>query len=170
MMGNFNASDPAGRISRRFAPRNSVTVAIHDKEMPFAYGIVTNISPSGACVVTATPLPTGSTVYLKVSFYRRPDMFEAKARVVWSREDHRRAMAQEPQSGQGLLFHGVQFADVPTAQRARLLQMLDSKDFQLVFSPKSGEFDAFMNELSEDLKRLVDIFEKETGKNELPRD
>lgn len=170
MMGDVNVSDPAGRISRRFAPRNSVTVAIHDKETPFAYGIVTNISPSGACVVTATPLPTGSTVHLKVSFYRRPDMFEAKARVVWSREDNQQTLAQEPESQRGLLFHGMQFAEVPTAQRARLLQLLDSKDFQVVFSPKSGEFDVLMSELSEDLNRLGVKFEQVTGKSKSSRD
>lgn len=168
-MGEFHISDPTGRISRRFAPRNSVTVAIQDVDKPFAYGIVTNISPSGACVVTATPLPTGSTVYLKVSFYRRPDMFESKARIVWSREDSQQITGLGKGPTQSLLFHGIQFSDVPTSQRARLLQMLDSKDFQLVFSPKSGEFDALMSELSDDLNRLGDKFEHETGKDELPQ-
>jgi hypothetical protein len=141
-----------------------VTVAIHNQEAPFAYGIVTNISPSGACVVTATPLPTGAKVYLRVSFYKHPDMFETNARVIWSREDSR--LKQQSDAIDGLLFHGVQFAEVPTKQRARLLQMLDSPEFQLVFSPGSGEFDSFMTELSEDLNRLGAKFRQETGNSE----
>lgn len=149
------------RVSRRFAPRNSVTVAVHDRDYPFAYGIVTNISPSGACVVTATPLPTGTTVFLKVSFYKQPDMFETKARVVWSREDSRIEKGWE--AIEGLLFHGVQFAETPTKQRSRLLQLLDSEEFQLVYSPQSCDFDTLMSELSEDLNKLGSKFGKKTG-------
>ena len=167
-MAEFYGSHTPARLSRRFAPRKSVTVAIHEKDTAFAYGIVTNISPSGACVVTATPLPTGSTVFLRVSFYRRPEMFETKARVVWSREDTRHQ--DSPDVTQGLLFHGMQFADVPTAQRARLLQLLDSSEFQLVFSPRSGEFDALMSEINDDLNRLGAKVGRETGATEPPTD
>jgi hypothetical protein len=138
-----------------------VTVAIHDRENPFAYGVVTNISHSGACVVTATPLPTGTTVFLRISFYQQPDMFETKARVVWSREDSRKE--KEPENPEGFLFHGVQFAETPTKQRSRLLQLLDSTEFQLVYSPRSCDFDTFMNELSDDLNKLGSKFGQETG-------
>jgi hypothetical protein len=151
------------RLSRRFAPRNSVTVAIHDRDIPFAYGVVTNISPSGACVVTANPLPTGTTVFLRVSFYRQPDMFETKARVVWSRQGGRN---EKLDAMEGLLFHGVQFAETSTNQRSHLLQLLDSKEFQLVYSPQSCDFDTFMNELSEDLHKVGSKFGRETGSDE----
>jgi hypothetical protein len=141
-----------------------VTVAIHDRDNPFAYGVITNISPTGACVITAAPLPTGTTVFLRISFYKQPEMFETKARVVWSREDRR--SEKGPEAVEGFLFHGVQFAETPTKQRSRLLQLLDSAEFQLVYSPQSRDFDTFMSELSEDLNKLGSKFGQETGNPE----
>jgi hypothetical protein len=152
------------RISRRFAPRNSVTVAIQEQEDPFAYGIVTNISPSGACLVTAKPLPTGSKVHLQVSFYQQADLFVTDARVVWSRDDRRSLEKDDPLKG--FIIHGVEFSGLPTNQRARLLHMLDSPDFQLVYSPNNGEFDSLMSELGDDLKQLGSKFTRETGGKE----
>jgi hypothetical protein len=163
MMEAGASARPPARVSRRFAPRNSVTVAIHDSDNPFAYGVVTNISPSGACLVTANPLPTGTTVFLRVSFYRQPDMFETKARVVWSRQG---GQDEKLDTMEGLLFHGVQFAETSTNQRSHLLQLLDSTEFQLVYSPQSCDFDTFMSELSEDLNKLGSKFGQETGSNE----
>ncbi len=149
------------RASRRFAPRNSAMVAIHDDDAPFAYGVVTNISPSGACVVTTTSLPTGSTVFLRVSFYQQPEMLETRGRIVWSREDRMGNPIHEPMDA--FLFHGVQFYGISTKQRSRLHQLLDSSEFQVVFVPGSGEFESLMNELSDDLKQLGAKVEKDAG-------
>jgi hypothetical protein len=160
-MGEIFENLAPARISRRFAPRNSVTVAIQDAESPFAYGVVTNISPSGACLVTAKPLPTGSTVQLRVSFHRQPELFEARARVVWSRDDNRNLEGDDPL--RGLLLHGVEFSGIPTNQRVKLLQLLDSPDFQLVYSPNNGEFESLMSELGDDLRQLGTKFTRETG-------
>jgi hypothetical protein len=160
-MGEIFENLAPARISRRFAPRNSVTVAIQDQDSPFAYGVVTNISPSGACLVTAKPLPTGSTVHLRVSFYLQPELFEAQARVVWSRDDKRNLEGDDPL--RGFLFHGVEFSGIPTNQRAKLLHMLDSPDFQLIYSPNNGEFESLMSELGDDLKQLGTKFTRETG-------
>jgi hypothetical protein len=88
-------------------------------------------------------------------------MFETKARVVWSREDSRSEKESEPVKG--LLFHGVQFAETPTKQRSRLLQLLDTTEFRLVYAPQSCDFDTFMNELAEDLNKLGSKFGRETG-------
>ncbi len=160
-MEELQGNSSSSRASRRFVPRNSAMVAIHDDDAPFAFGVVTNISPSGACVVTTTPLPTGSNVFLKVSFYRQPEMLETRARVIWSREDRLGNPIQEPKNA--FLFHGVHFYSISTRQRSKLYQLLDSSEFQVVFAPGSGEFESLMNELSDDLKRLGAKFEKETG-------
>jgi hypothetical protein len=138
-----------------------VTVAIQNYSTPFAYGVVTNISPSGACLVTAKPLPTGSKVHLQVSFYQQPDLFETDARVVWSRDDRRSLEDQGPIKG--FLFHGVEFSDIPTNQRARLLHMLDSQDFQVIYTPDNGEFESLMSDLGDALKQLGAKFNNETG-------
>ena len=163
-MAETQGNSSSARGSRRFAPRNSAMVAIHDEDAPFAYGVVTNISPSGACVVTTTPLPTGSNVLLKVSFYRQPEMLETRARIIWSREDRLGNPIREPDDA--FLFHGVQFYGISTRQRSKLHQLLDSSEFQVVFAPGSGEFESLMNELSDDLKQLGVKFEKETGVHE----
>src|SRR3970040_3017824 len=78
-----NISHP-NRSSRPWTPRKPVTVAFQDGETSLAYGVVTNISETGACVVTDSEVGQGRIVLLRMSFYRHADLFETEARVVWS--------------------------------------------------------------------------------------
>ena len=72
------------RASARFVPRRSVTVAFEGGENPTAYGVVANLSESGACVWTDARLETGEHVRLSLSFAREPLPVPAEGQVVWS--------------------------------------------------------------------------------------
>ena len=80
MEGNLTQN----RSSPRLTPRTPVTVAVQDGETSLAYGVVTNISETGACVMTDTTVGKGRIVMLRMSFYRHADLLETPARIVWS--------------------------------------------------------------------------------------
>lgn len=147
------------RDSRRFAPRNSATVALSHSKTRLSYGVVLNISDTGACVVTQAPLPPLGTVQLQISFYQHPDILETRGRVVWSRRgDH-----LGPQLA-GALLNGIQFEELGGDQRRRLNKLLASPQFQLTFAPKSRDFEMLLNDLKEELDRLALRLERDTGR------
>ena len=154
------------RRAKRYEPRNYVTVAFHRDNVPSAYGLISNISPRGACVVTTTPLSKGTEVFLKLSFYQHSEIFEIRARILWCRENINRK--NQKQGFQGLLFHGVQFLELPDSQRTMLIDLLESPEFDLQYSllaspPNSGEFEELERDLREDLQQLGERFRKDIG-------
>jgi hypothetical protein len=106
------------RRSKRFLPKDSVTVALLTKDHPVAYGVVTDISEAGACVVTDTPLATNRPVTLQMSFHGT-GMLAAGGRVVWSE-------ATQPARRVQGARHGVEFTKLSTAERRQLQRILDS--------------------------------------------
>ena len=149
------------RASRRFAPRNSVTVALSHSKTRLSYGVVLNISDTGACVVTEAPLPPLGRINLQISFYQKPDILEAGGRVVWSRRGDRVG----PQIA-GTLVNGIHFEGLTGEQRGRLDLLLSTPEFQLTFAPasmKGQDFEVLLNELREELERLALRLERDTG-------
>jgi len=57
------------RTIRRMAPKHAATAAVFRDSEQLAYGVVTNLSVTGACIVTDSRLDPGSNVDLKLSFY-----------------------------------------------------------------------------------------------------
>lgn len=155
MQGEFSVA----RASRRFAPRNSATVALSHSKTRLNYGVVLNISDTGACVVTEKPLPPLGRVHLQISFYQHPEILEARGRVVWSR----RGDQLGPQLS-GALLNGIQFEELSREHQRRLAQLLSSPEFQLTFAPKSRDFEMMLNDLREELERLGLRLERDTGK------
>jgi Tfp pilus assembly protein PilZ len=51
--------------------------------MPFAYGVVANISEGGVCVWTNGRFKVGETLVLRLSFAREPQPYLASGVVVW---------------------------------------------------------------------------------------
>jgi len=136
------------RSSRRLTPRKPVTVAVEDGEASLAYGVVTNISETGACVVTDSTVGQGRIVFLRMSFYRHADLFETQARVVWSGEER-------AASSTHAVLQGVQFTQLSDAELVKLRGLLDSPDF--VYGEVSGitpEFEDLVSALRKDLGRL----------------
>jgi hypothetical protein len=147
------------RVSRRFAPRNSATVALSHSKTRLSYGVVLNLSETGACVVTEAPLPPLGRVHLQISFYQQSEIFEARGRVVWSR----RGEQLGPQLG-GALLNGIHFEEVTAEQRRVLEDLFASTQFQLTFAPKGRDFETFLNDLREELDRLALKMERDLGR------
>jgi len=149
------------RTIRRMAPRNAATAAVFRESQQLAYGVVTNVSVTGACIVTDSRLPPGSNVELKLSFYQQPDLYEVGARVVWNRRGGAREKGFE-----GLQLHGVHFTLASAMLKSRLHDLLDSEDFVDVYRPSATEFEALQNALSSELDQLGTKINESTGIHE----
>ena len=68
------------RRSPRLVPAHSVTVAVLDDGIPFAFGVATNISEGGACVQTGE-VSTRRGIQVMLSF-SNGEMLDASGRVV----------------------------------------------------------------------------------------
>lgn len=152
-----NRFDVPRRI-RRMAPKHAATASVFRDSHQLAYGVVTNVSETGACIVTDSRLAPGSDIDLKLSFFQQPDLYEVSARVVWNRRGGIREKGLE-----GLQLHGVQFTLASALQRSRLHALLDSENFEDVFRPSATEFDVFQNALSGELDELGTKMHKTTG-------
>jgi len=71
------------RVAVRVTPRNPVTVAIEAEDQPLAYGVVANISASGACLWTSGAFAVGEGLVVRLSFPDEPQPLQAAGRVVW---------------------------------------------------------------------------------------
>ena len=148
------------RTIRRLAPKYAATAAVYCDEQQVGYGVVTNLSEAGACIVTDSRLAPGSDLRLKLSFYEQPRLFETIARVVWTEE------AGSDRAGlAGLRLYGLRFTVTSTAERSHLLHILQRKDsFVTVFQPTVTEFDRMQTSLAGELDALGDKLGKNIGR------
>lgn len=146
------------RRLRRMAPKTAATAAVFRNAEKLAYGVIANVSTTGACIVTDRRLPPGNEVTLKLSFYRQADLYEIPARIVWSR----RGGAGE-KAFAGLQLHGVQFTVTSAVLKARLHELLTGDSFIDVYRPTSTEFDVLQKALSPELDQLVAKIDETTG-------
>ena len=102
----------------RFAPTRPVTVAISDDGVPVCYGILANLSESGACLQTNV-VPKQSTVSILMSFYDG-EYVHTTGRVVWS------------EAGDGLSTMGVEFTGVSEGTREHIRRNLGSHAFAVL--------------------------------------
>ena len=110
------------RRTGRFVPSTSVTVALLEENLPIAYGVVRDISDSGACIMTNTSLNPGRAYQFRMSFFGG-EILEAVAHVVW-REIHR-PNGSEPVG----VPHGIEFIDINDANLENLRRILQSREF-----------------------------------------
>lgn len=150
------------RSNRRLTPRKPVTVAVEEGDAALAYGVITNISESGACVVTDTFIGQGRIVLLRMSFYRQSDLFEAQARIVWSEEE-----IKAMRSLSVAVLQGVQFTGLSDGEQSRLRTLLDSPDFVpgavVTVTP---EFEDLVSTLRQDLHKLGSKLRRETDSSD----
>lgn len=106
-----------------------MTVALYDGEFPTAYGVVSNISEAGACVVTDKSLENGRLFRIKISFSRIAQVFEIEARIVWCRD--------EAQS-QGAMLYGLQFIGLSEEELERMKRLMELPNFRAEGSPGPG--------------------------------
>jgi Tfp pilus assembly protein PilZ len=88
------------RHSPRIVPPAPITVAIEEDGGPLlAYGVIADISGSGACVWTDAHLAIGSTLHFRISFAHPPEVHELAGAVVWIRDDRNRTRNNAFQCG-----------------------------------------------------------------------
>ena len=114
--------DYVSRRTGRFVPATSVTVALLEENLPLAYGVVRDLSDSGACIITNTSLTPGKSYQFRMSFFGG-EVLEAVARVVW-RERHR-PDGSEPVG----VPHGIEFTDINEVNLENLRRILRTRDF-----------------------------------------
>ena len=146
------------RTIGRKAPKHAATVAVFSNSQRLAFGVVTNLSVTGACIVTASRLAPRIDVELKLSLYRQPRLHEIEARVVWIRPGGAREKGFED-----MLLHGVHFTLSSALQKSRLHTLLADEDFVHVFSPSATEFDFLQDALAGEFDELGSKIQKITG-------
>ena len=102
----------------RIVPRNPITVALQEASTPFAYGVVANISESGACIWTNARLETGRNVALRLSFPRGSQPIDAEGLVVWVRPNAEGA-------AEGARY-GLQWSAQAAGRRELLVRMISA--------------------------------------------
>ncbi len=105
------------RISPRVAPTRSLSAAILDGDLKVAQGTVSNMSETGAFLVTDHTLVRGAAIRLVLSEGRRR-VLDTKARIVWSTEGF------DPSSEIVGSLQGVFFADLSPLSREQLRRRL----------------------------------------------
>jgi hypothetical protein len=85
-------------------PRRLLVLAVRGDESQPVYGLVNDISDSGAGIVADRLLPSGRGVQIRICFYPQV-CFDTEARVVWGRDS-----LDPRQRGHGLALNGVRFA------------------------------------------------------------
>lgn len=148
---------PTPRTVRRLEPTQSATAAVYLGERQFAYGILANVSESGACIVTDNQLEPGADVQLKLSFYEQPKLIETQARVIWNRRGR-----TEDGGLAGLLLHGVKFMGVPAQQQTLLTELLRGGGFRPTFVPQTKPYD-LQSALAGELEELGSKIDETTG-------
>ncbi len=102
-------------------PPTPITVAIDDEEtgLCLCYGVIANVSETGACVWTNGLLATGSRLVLRVSFAHPPEVHEITGLVVWEN----RTCTEPAPMAPGLRRFGVEWLDASQTCIERLRQV-----------------------------------------------
>jgi hypothetical protein len=100
----------------RIVPRSPITVAIQDGGVPYAYGVVANISVAGACIWTDASLDPGTSLSLRLSFPRGSQPLDAEGIVVWG----------EPRTTSRARRYGLQWKDQSSPRLARLKGIIEA--------------------------------------------
>jgi hypothetical protein len=73
----------------RFLPLETIAVRLlsppHTDRRP-VFGIISNMSETGTCIITNLSLPVGATVAMAIENRRHKNALEVSARVVWCAE------------------------------------------------------------------------------------
>jgi hypothetical protein len=73
----------------RFLPLETIGVRLHSPPLTDrrpVFGIISNMSETGSCIITNLSLPVGVAVGLWIENRRRKDVLEVSARIVWCAE------------------------------------------------------------------------------------
>lgn len=107
---------PDRRAIPRLTPQETVVLTVHDRQILPSYGVLNDITESGASIVNDHLLETGRSVRLKLGLTETSEAFETEARIVWS------------QNGLPIgALHGVEFTGLSEARRDELREFLEQR-------------------------------------------
>jgi hypothetical protein len=105
------------RRRARIVPPSPMTVAIEDEtRLHVGYGVIANVSESGACIWTDSRLGEYGELLMRVSFGRLAEVHEITGIVVWE-------SIENGGRGIGLRRFGVEWRDASPACIARLREL-----------------------------------------------
>ena len=114
-----------------------------------AYGLLSNISGEGACVVSGVHFQPNSTILLRISFDPEGEPFTTEARVIWSRD--------ESESEKKATFvHGLKFHMISEELRGELEAILTKPDFNKPVVPGNASMRQGLGDVMEDLSGDLD--------------
>ncbi len=119
----------AVRAASRYVPVETVSAIILSDEAFLGHGIVSNISESGACLITSTMMEPHQEICVKFTNSRRIEIFQTRARVVWSSE------GMDPHLEIVGVMVGLAFRDLSEQKRREIEKVLEQTIFQEVEAP-----------------------------------
>ncbi|HJS75761.1 MAG TPA: PilZ domain-containing protein [Vicinamibacteria bacterium] len=145
----ISAASPDKRSFARVRPRGLVSLAMYQGErIPPAFGIVSDISETGACIHSDRVHFRGQKLQLRIQFASEPELFEIQARVRWIKP----ALGGENGLRGGALA-GIEFYLPSSTSMSRLRRLLVSPDFEYP-QPGSRDFEEFLKAMRPFLVRL----------------
>ena len=105
------------RLTPRIVPPRPITVAIEEAGgIPLAYGVIADISESGACIWTDARLSVNATLDFRISFACPSEVYEVTGAVVWSQESL-------PGAGHNARRYGIVWQEPTAACCSRLREL-----------------------------------------------
>lgn len=116
----------ATRAARRYVPLKTVNAFVLSEDFIVAHGIVSNISETGACLITNTVIEPGQTLQIRLSTCNRTDLFQTAAKVVWSGE------GMDPHLEIVGVMVGIAFQEVSYSLQETITDILEKGNFHEV--------------------------------------
>ena len=107
------------RVAPRFFPAHYLSATIWDQGVRVAQGVVTDLSESGASLVTDRMIPCSPSVHLKLA-QQEAHFIETRARIVWDVQEMDMDLVQAVLGAR----LGICFLDVSAFQRRKIKQLL----------------------------------------------
>jgi hypothetical protein len=116
----------ATRAARRYVPLETVNAFVLSEDFIVAHGIVSNISETGACLITNTVIEPGQTLQIRFSTCNKTDLFQTSAKVVWSGE------GMDPNLEIVGVMVGIAFQEVSYSLQETITDILEKGNFHEV--------------------------------------
>jgi hypothetical protein len=117
--------------------------------IPPAYGIVSDISETGACIHSDRIHYRGQKLQLRIQFAEQPELFETLARVRWIKPAVRGALT-------GIEFHPS------SGSVSQLRRLLETSDFEQLEAEARG-FEDFLAAMRPFLQKLGGLLDETYG-------
>jgi len=125
------------RAARRFVPVEPVSVVLFTENELLGHGVVSNISESGACLITSTLVEPQEHIRVTFKAKSQEDLFQSRARVVWSGE------GMDPNLEIVGVMVGISFLDCSPTQREKVAEILKQGFFHEIAPPEEMQKQPF---------------------------